>query len=84
MLPPVEEFIMPRTKRGPAATQGDPPFKRGGRGTTRRLSGSGERVPAVNKDDPALRDALRFPPRLPDSTASIAMVGTAGDDEEGN
>ena len=27
VLPPVEDFIMPRTKRGPGATQEDPPSK---------------------------------------------------------
>ena len=75
---------MPRMKRGPGATQEDPPFKRGGRATTRRSSVSGERVPAINEDDPGLRDALGLPPRLPDSSANIAVVGTAGDDEDGH
>ena len=75
---------MPRTKRGPGLTQEDPPSKRGGRATARRSSGSGERVPAANEDDPVLRDAFGLPPRLPDSTANIAMVGTAGDDEDGH
>ena len=72
------------TKRGPGATQEDPSSKRGGRATTRGSSGSGERVPAPNEDDPVLRNALGLPPRLPDSTAIIAMVGTAGDDEDGH
>ena len=75
---------MPRTKRGAGATQEDPPSKRGGRATARRPSGSGERVPAANEDDPVLRDAFGLPPRLPDSTANIAMVGAAGDDEDGH
>ena len=82
-MPPVEDF-MPRTKRGPGATQEDPPSKRGGRATTRRSSGSGERVPAPNEDDPVRRDDLGLPPRLPDSTANIAMVRNAGDDEDGH
>ena len=72
---------MPRTKRGPGATQEDPPFKRG---TTRRSSGSGERAPAANEDNPTLCDALGLPPRLPASTANIALMGTAGDDEDGH
>ena len=75
---------MPRTKRGPGATQEDPPSKRGGRATTRRTSGSGERAPAANEDDPVLRDALGPPPRLPDSVANIATMGTVGDDEDGH
>ena len=84
MLPPVEDFIMPRTKREQGATQEDPSSKRGGRARTRRSSGSGERVPAPNEDAVVLRDALGLPPRLPDSTANIAMVGTAGDDDDGH
>ena len=84
VLPPVEDFIIPRTKRGPGATQEDPPSKREGRATTRISSGSGERVSARNEDDPVLRDALGLLPRLPDSTANIAMVGTAGDNEDGH
>ena len=31
-----------------------------------------------------LRDALGLLPRLPDSTANIAMMGIAGDDEDGH
>ena len=83
-MPPVEDFIMPRTKRAPGASQEDLPSKRGERATTRRSSGSGESVPAANDDDPVVRDALGFPPRLPDSTVNIAMMGTAGDDEDGH
>ena len=65
-------------------TQEDPPSKRGGRAITRRSSGSGERVPDPNEDDPLLRDALGLLSRIPDSAANIAMVGTAGDDEDGH
>ena len=75
---------MPRTKRGPEATQEDPPSKRGGRATTRRSSGSGEMASAACEDDPVLRDALGLPPRLPNPTANIVMMGTAGDDEDGH
>ena len=75
---------MPRTKRGPGVTQEYPASKRGGRATTRRSSGSGERVPAPNEDDSVLRDALGLPPRLPDFTANIAMIRTAGEDEDGH
>ena len=75
---------MPRTKRGPGATQEDPPSKRGGRATLRRSSGSGESALAPNEDDSVLRDALGLPRRFPNSTAHIAMMGTAGDDEDGH
>ena len=75
---------MPRTKRGPRVKQEDPPSKRRGRATARRSSGSGERAPAVNEDDPVLRDALGLPLRFPDSTANIAMMGIFGDDEDGH
>ena len=83
-MPPVEDFIMPRTKRGPEATQEDPASERRGKATTRRAGDSGERVPAANEDDPVLRDALGLPPRLPGFTANTAVVGTAGDDEDGH
>ena len=73
---------MPRAKRGPGATQEDFPAKRGGRATTRRPSGSGEMAPAINEDDPVLRDALGLPPRFPNPTANVAMMGTANDDED--
>ena len=75
---------MPRTKHGPGATREDPPSKRGERTTTRRSSGSGERAPGANEDVPLLRDVLGLPPRLPDSTANIAMMGAAGGDEGGD
>ena len=75
---------MPRTKRGPGATQENLPSKRGERATTRRPSGPGGMAPAANEDDPVLRDALGLPSRLPNHTANAAMMGTAGDDEDGH
>ena len=71
------------TKRGPGATQEDPLSKRGGRAPTRRSSVSGVMARVQNEDDPVMRDVLGLPPRPPDATANIAMMGTAGDDEEG-
>ena len=73
---------MPRTKRGPGAVQEEPPSKRGGRAASRRSSASGERVRAPNEDYPVLRDALGLPPSRPNSATNIAVVGTAGDDED--
>ena len=75
---------MPTTKRGPAATHEDLASKRGGRATTRRSSGSRERAPATNEDDPVLRDALCLSPSLPDSTANFPVVGNAGNDDDGH
>ena len=74
---------MPKTKRGPGATQEDLPFRRG-RATTRSSSGSGELAPAANEDDPVLRDTLGLPPPLPNLSANVAILGTAGDDEDGH
>ena len=71
---------MPRTEGGPGTTQEDLPSKRGGRATTKRPSGSGE----MASDDPVSRDALGLPPRFPNLTANVAMMGTAGDDEDGH
>ena len=62
--------------------QEDLPSKRGGRPTTRRQSGSGEMAPAVNEEAPVLRDAFGLPPRSPNPTANLAMMGTAGDDDD--
>ena len=45
---------------------------------------SGEKVPGPNEDDRVPRDALGLSPRFFDSTANIAMVGTAGDGEDGH
>ena len=39
---------------------------------------------AGNEGDPVLRDSLGLPPRSPTATANIAMVGTAGADEDGH
>ena len=79
-----EDFNAPGTKRGPGAMQEDLPSKRGGRVTTRRPSGSGEIAPAVNEQNSVLRDALVRSPRSLNPTANIAMMGTAGDDEDGH
>ena len=38
----------------------------------------------VNEADPVLRDALGLPPRSPSPTANVAMMRTAGDDEDAN
>ena len=84
VLPPIKDFTSPRTKRGPGETQGDPPSKRGGRATTSRSSISDEGARVHNDDGPVLRDALGLPSRLPDAAANIAMMGTAGDDDEGH
>ena len=79
---------MPRTKRGPGAVQEETPSKRGRRAATRRSSAFGERIRAPNEDYPVLRDALGLPSSRPNSantrgdTANIAVVGTAGDDED--
>ena len=43
-----------------------------------------KRYSATNEDDPVLRDALGLPPRRPNSTANIAMMGNGGDDEDGH
>ena len=51
---------------------------------SRRSSVPGERARAHNEDDPVLRDALGLPPRLPDATVNLAMMGTAGNDEDGH
>ena len=72
-----EDFNMPRTKHGPRAMQEDLPSKRGGRPTTRRPSGSGEKVaPVVNPEDPVLRETLSLPPRSRNPTANVAMMAT--------
>ena len=47
-------------------------------------SGSGERAPAANENDPALRHARGLPPRLPNSNANIAVMRATGDDEDGH
>ena len=75
---------MPGTKHRRGAMQQGLPFKRGGRATTRRPSGSGEMAVAASEDDPVFRDALGLPPRFPNLTANVAMMGTAGDDEDGH
>ena len=64
----------------------DPLSKRGGRTATRRSSVSGERTRAHSEDegDPVLLDALGLPPGRSDAAANIAMMGTAGDNEDGH
>ena len=80
----IGHLTMPRAKRGPGVTHGHPPSKKGGRTATRRSSISGEGVRAHDKDDPVFRDAPGLPPGRPDATANIAMMATAGDDEDGH
>ena len=66
---------MARPKRRPGAIQEDLPSKRGGRATPRRPSGSGEIASTAKEEDPVLRDALGLPPRSPNATANVALLG---------
>ena len=61
--------------------QEDLPSRRGGRATTRRPSSSGDIAPVPNDEDLVLRAALGLPSSSRNPTASVAIMGTAGDDE---
>ena len=75
---------MHREKRGPGATQEDPPPKGGERGPATTSSVSGEVARVYNEEDCLLCDAHGLPLRPYDASANIAMMGTAAGDEHGH
>ena len=78
----IGDLTMLRRNVGQGLCTKSPRPKRGGRTATRRSNGSGERVRAHDKDELMLLDALGLSPWRLDATASIAMMGTAGDNED--